>query len=133
MQPRKEQKPKQPNKSDDSLARPLHVKAPSRVLMNILQRATHESSTDDWLLWANPLVRTTPLTAHAVLTESNSIAAHSRQEPQLFDNEWLTTKEAADYLRVPLGSLKNMTSNGHVRFYKLGRRNRYWLPDLRKL
>ncbi len=55
------------------------------------------------------------------------------QGAQVFDNEWLTTKEAAEYLRIPIGSLKNMTSNGQVLYYKLGRRNRYWLPDLRKL
>lgn len=53
--------------------------------------------------------------------------------PPFFENEWLTTREAAEYLRIPYGSLKNMTSNGEVPHYKLGRRNRYWLPDLRKL
>jgi len=47
--------------------------------------------------------------------------------------EWLTTDEAADYLGLSVGSLRNLTSNGHVTHYKLGRRNRYRLEDLRNL
>ncbi len=52
----------------------------------------------------------------------------------LFENscirEWLTSTEAAHYLKVSIGSLFNMTSNGTIRCYKLGRRNRYRLADL---
>lgn len=54
----------------------------------------------------------------------------------VFENqadEWLTTKQAALYLKVSEGSLRNMTSNGHVIHYKLGRRTRYRLIDLRNL
>jgi len=47
--------------------------------------------------------------------------------------EWLTTDEAADYLGLSVGALRNMTSNGHVPYHKLGRRNRYRLTDLREL
>jgi excisionase family DNA binding protein len=46
---------------------------------------------------------------------------------------WMTTEQAARYLGVPLGSLRNMTSNGQIRYYKLGRRNRYKLSDLHEL
>ena len=48
-------------------------------------------------------------------------------------DRWFTTKEAADYLRIPAGTLRNMTSNGHVTHYKLGRLNRYLESDLKKL
>lgn len=48
-------------------------------------------------------------------------------------NEILTTEEAARYLRLSTGALRNMTSNGLVPYHKLGRRNRYFTEDLRNL
>jgi excisionase family DNA binding protein len=39
--------------------------------------------------------------------------------------EWMTTEQAAEYLGLSVGSLRNMTSNGHVTYYKLQNRNRY--------
>jgi excisionase family DNA binding protein len=47
--------------------------------------------------------------------------------------EWLTTKQAAEYLCLSMGAFRNMVSNGQIPFYKLGRRNRYRLVDLREL
>ncbi len=47
--------------------------------------------------------------------------------------EWLTTVEAAEYLRVSVKALWNMTSNGHVPVHKLGRRNRYLRSELERL
>jgi excisionase family DNA binding protein len=47
--------------------------------------------------------------------------------------EWLTAEEAAAYLNVSVGSLRNLTSDGKVPYYKLGNRNRYLLQDLRDL
>lgn len=47
--------------------------------------------------------------------------------------EWLTTIEAAAYLKVSVGTLRNMTCNGRVPYFKLDRRNRYRLCDLRGL
>lgn len=41
------------------------------------------------------------------------------------DDEWMTTEEAAAFLKIGIPSLRNMTSNGKVPYYKLGRRNRY--------
>jgi excisionase family DNA binding protein len=63
------------------------------------------------------------------------------QEQRLFDkgkeerdrSEWLTTEEAATVLRVSVGSLRNMTSNGRISAYKLGRRNRYLRKELDEL
>ena len=46
---------------------------------------------------------------------------------------FMTTEEAATYLRISCGTLRNMTSNGRVKFYKLGRSNRYLQSDLRAL
>lgn len=48
-------------------------------------------------------------------------------------NEWLTTEEAADYLRVSVQVLRVWTSNGKLPFYKLFRSNRYKLTELREL
>lgn len=44
--------------------------------------------------------------------------------------KWLTTSEAAHYLRVSISSLKTMIYRGQVRVHKLGRRNRFRLDDL---
>lgn len=49
------------------------------------------------------------------------------------EEEWLTTEEAAEYLKISVGSLRNMTSNGQVPFYKLARRNRYLKVELREM
>jgi len=47
--------------------------------------------------------------------------------------EWLSTKEAAAYLKVSPRTVLNMCSNGTLTYYKLGRRNRYLQDDLRVL
>lgn len=49
-----------------------------------------------------------------------------------YEEEWLTTKQAAEYLKVSIPTLWNMSSNGHIQYHKLGRRNRYSLVELRK-
>ncbi len=51
----------------------------------------------------------------------------------LTTEDLLTTEEAASFLKISVGTLRNLTSNGHIPYYKLGRRNRYILDDLRKL
>lgn len=47
--------------------------------------------------------------------------------------EWLTSKQAAHYLQVSEGTLRNMVSNGMIPYTKLGRSNRYSLNELRQL
>lgn len=47
--------------------------------------------------------------------------------------EWLTTNEAAAYMRLSVGSFRNMVSDGHIPHFKLGRRNRYKRSELRNL
>lgn len=48
------------------------------------------------------------------------------------EEEWLTTKQAAEYLKVSVPTLWNMSSNGVIEYHKLGRRNRYSLQSLRE-
>lgn len=47
--------------------------------------------------------------------------------------EWLSTEEAAAYLRIPVKSLRNLTSNGRIPFYKLYNLNRYRVDELQRL
>ena len=52
-----------------------------------------------------------------------------------FENkrDWLTSSEAAEYLGISIARLMNLTSNGKVPYYKLGRSNRYLLSELNAL
>lgn len=43
---------------------------------------------------------------------------------------WMTTAEAADYLRVSVGSVKNMVYRGELVPKKLGRRSRFLKAEL---
>ena len=63
-------------------------------------------------------------------TEVETIFENQIESTEL---EWLSTKEAALYLRVPIASLRNMTSNGCVPHYKFGRLNRYLKSELKQL
>lgn len=71
------------------------------------------------------------------MAESSERAHNGEGVEKIFDNrivrEWLCTEEAAEYLRLSVGSLRNLTSNGMVPHYKLGNRNRYRLDELREL
>jgi excisionase family DNA binding protein len=51
----------------------------------------------------------------------------------LTTEEWMTTEEAAAYLKIPKASLLNLSSNGKVPYYKFQRRNRYLKSDLLRL
>lgn len=43
---------------------------------------------------------------------------------------WMDSSEAANYLRISVKTLMNLSSNGVVPFYKFGRRNRYLKEEL---
>lgn len=62
------------------------------------------------------------------ITSENSMSPPSSFS---IEYEWLNTTDAATYLRISVGSLRNMTSNGQVPHCKLGRRNRYRKDELR--
>jgi excisionase family DNA binding protein len=67
-------------------------------------------------------------------TESFALSAKEGEIPgSLTSTEWFTTEQAARYLGLSEAALRNMTSNGQVPYYKLGRRNRYRVPELREL
>ena len=53
----------------------------------------------------------------------------------LITKEWLNTGEAAAYLGIPVGTLRNLTSNGQIPYYKVPgtRLNRYSVTELRDL
>jgi len=65
--------------------------------------------------------------------ESGSAVSPLGDQCSLKNREWLTSEQAADYLGLSVGSLRNMTSNGHIPYYKLQNRNRYAVVDLRQL
>ena len=54
-------------------------------------------------------------------------------KPELIYNEWLSHEQAALYLKISTGELRNKTSNGHIPYYKIGRKNLYKLSELRDL
>lgn len=54
-------------------------------------------------------------------------------KPSPVDVRWLTTCEAAQYLRVSISSIKTMIYRGQVRVHKLGRRNRFLREELERL
>ena len=47
--------------------------------------------------------------------------------------EWLTSKEAAAYLKISVKTLRNESYLGRIKYYKHGRRNRYLRSDLNDL
>ena len=73
----------------------------------------------------------------AVVSQStNSIFENSKAREQNHPLEmvrWLTTSEAAQYLRVSISSIKTMIYRGQVRVHKLGRRNRFLRDELERL
>lgn len=68
---------------------------------------------------------------HAEATKNERIP----YDPDLdeFDGEWLTSAEAAKYLRLSEGALRVMVHHGKVPYYKFARRNRYRRSELRDL
>jgi len=58
-----------------------------------------------------------------------------KSQTGLIDNklEWLTSREAALFLRVSRGQLRNMVWRRQVKFYKLGRKLRFSRRDIEKL
>ena len=49
------------------------------------------------------------------------------------EREWLSTKEAAHYLRLSENALRIMVCRGQIRFHKFGRRLRFQLSDCQAL
>ena len=59
---------------------------------------------------------------------------HLCQASSLVGSErWMCAEEAASYLSISVGALRNLTSTGQVPYYKLGKRNRYLKEELDKM
>lgn len=67
-----------------------------------------------------------------MLSDLNRIEASP--SPMLFDNlKWMTSKEAAFYIRVSVGQLRNMVWRGQINCHRLKNRLRFLRSDLDKL
>lgn len=69
----------------------------------------------------------------ALLFDNLDTGKNEVRTPSLDKVKWLTTKEAAQYLRVSVSSLKMMIYRGQVKVRKLGRRNRFLASELDRL
>lgn len=49
------------------------------------------------------------------------------------EEEWLNSVEAADYLRISIKTLMNLSSNGTIPYHKFSRLNRYKKSELAQL
>lgn len=74
-----------------------------------------------------------PCSHAATKVKSERIFENLAADPKREDREWLDSVSAADYLRISVGSLRNLTSSGQIPYYKFGRRNRYRVSELRNL
>ena len=67
----------------------------------------------------------------ADLPESSETA--KSEASSLKTEKMMSTEEAAEFLGISVGSLRNMTSQGKIPYFKLGRRNRYSRNELTQL
>lgn len=56
-----------------------------------------------------------------------------KDDPGSLTIEWMSTNEAAEFLRIPVRSLRNLTSNGKIPYCKLFNLNRYRKDELQAL
>jgi len=72
-----------------------------------------------------------------VISETEDVFFENRiareQKVSFGEIRWLTTSEAAQYLRVSADSIKTMVYRGKIRVHKLGRRNRFLREELDRL
>lgn len=66
----------------------------------------------------------------SLLFEIQDSCKQSDNVSSLENVRWLTTSEAAQYLRVSVSSIKMMVYRGTIRVRKLGRRNRFLREEL---
>ena len=67
------------------------------------------------------------------LNHADVITNHHGSLSFKLEEEWLTSKEAAHYLKISTKTLMNLSSNGQVPYHKFGRLNRYRKSELAKL
>ena len=73
------------------------------------------------------------LSMRASLSSTCDVSSHPVQNNEnisSFSNGFVRVNEAARFLGISIGRLRNLTSNGDVPFYKLGRSVLYRLHEL---
>lgn len=80
----------------------------------------------------DPCVNSTFVRQESKILENNrnSSLDSGYSKDRSLTTEWFNSEEAASFLRITVKALRNMTSNGQLPFYKLGRRNRYRRREL---
>ncbi len=60
-----------------------------------------------------------------------NLGAEVATSTEIFDNlKWMTSKEAAFYIRVSTGQLRNMVWRGQITCFKVGNRLRFLKSEL---
>lgn len=67
------------------------------------------------------------------IRQEHSFFENQKPELSIESEEFLTTKEAAAFLKISEAVLRNKTSSGQVPYYKFFRSNRYKKSDLLSL
>lgn len=64
----------------------------------------------------------------------NKSIAENENSALLFENlKWITTKEAAQYLRVSVGQIRNMVWRGQLSSHRVNNRLRFLKSDIDKI
>lgn len=64
----------------------------------------------------------------------NKSIAENENSALLFENlKWITTKEAAQYLRVSVGQIRNMVWRGQLPSHRVNNRLRFLKSDIDKI
>ncbi|MFN8845900.1 MAG: helix-turn-helix domain-containing protein [Bdellovibrionales bacterium] len=68
------------------------------------------------------------------MSSINKSKPEEQSSGSFFENlKWITTREAAKYLRVSVGQLRNMVWRGQVVSYRVNNRLRFLRTDLDKI
>lgn len=64
----------------------------------------------------------------------NKSMAENQNSASFFEKlKWITTREAAEYLRLSVGQIRNMVWRGQITSYRLNNRLRFLKSDLDKI
>jgi len=64
----------------------------------------------------------------------NKVITENQNSVSFFENlKWITTKEAALYLRVSVGQIRNMVWRGQLASYRVSNRLRFLKSDIDKI
>ena len=66
-----------------------------------------------------------------VCNQESSVGKNSHGSLTILN--YLCSKKAAAYLGISEGTLRNLCSNGQIKYFKFGRRNRFQVSDLDSL